>query len=208
MLRVSGLFKTYDGMRHTPPPVTFVTDSDTRLAFVEGPNGCGKTTLLKLLSGEETPTGGSFRMDAKNAIAVIYQRDGLLPEINALDNLRLLGCSESAIAEGAHQVALPPGILLTTAKSLSGGEEKRLQFLRARLSKRRLWLIDEPTAHADRALRQLVVSIVFEHLAARGTAVIVTHDEDFRADLTTKLGATCNWITVPIANQQTSGRDV
>lgn len=198
MIKVCELSKTYDGKHYTPSRLSFAADSQQRMIFIDGPNGCGKTTLLKLISGEELPTTGIIQQSDEKSLTLIYQRDGLLPEISAYDNLRMIGCQDEDIVSTTARLGLASSTLHQKAKLLSGGEERRVQLARTLLSRRRVWLLDEPTSHADVELKKLMCQYIVANLISGGMVVLVSHDPVLRASLTDQLHGICEYLVVTL----------
>ena len=71
MIKVSNLAKSYDGVNFALAAISFEADLIHRLIFIDGPNGCGKTTLLKILTGEEYPSEGSFCLKDHEQLTLI-----------------------------------------------------------------------------------------------------------------------------------------
>lgn len=183
MIRLSDVSKTFDSTVFTPAAVSFDMDDDRRLALLEGRNGCGKTTLLKIISGEETATTGFVEPNRQRDVAIMYQNEGLLPEITARENLVISAAHGNSIEKVVARVGLRDTQLSIRAKRLSGGEERRVQLARAIASQRKLWLLDEPTSHADKTFKSLLVDAVTEHLTNGGMAIIVSHDHHVKSKL-------------------------
>jgi len=201
MIKVSNLAKSYDGVNFALAAISFEADLIHRLIFIDGPNGCGKTTLLKILTGEEYPSEGSFCLKDHEQLTLIYQRDGLLPEITALENLRMIGSKDTESTEMAERLGLSVSVLRRKAKYLSGGEERRVQLARTLVSKRHFWILDEPTSHADKSLRLLMSKAIVENIARGGTAIIVTHDTELRKMLIEDVSGICEVLTVEITSK-------
>ncbi|MCK5291498.1 MAG: ABC-F family ATP-binding cassette domain-containing protein [Thermoplasmata archaeon] len=144
-----------------------------------GPNGCGKTTLLKLFLGEERPTSGSLTLS--KVIKPGYFNQGHLsldPENDPIQELQSL---DSAIHEFDAKALLgrflfKGDMVRQKVKKLSGGEKARLSILKLVLSPLSLLLLDEPTNHLDIPAQHVVAAAINSY---NGTACIVSHDRYF-----------------------------
>lgn len=153
------------------------------ILIVAGDNGSGKTTLLKLLGGVLTPSGssvvnGSFSDFCRNSV-YLHQTPYLFRG-SVQRNLLLAGLdlSDEYRREALETVGLE-GFGHRKVKSLSGGEAKRVALARAFLSDKEILLLDEPTAHVDKA-SMLLIEKACRNLARRGrTLVISTHRGGF-----------------------------
>ncbi|MFK7824519.1 MAG: ATP-binding cassette domain-containing protein [Oligoflexales bacterium] len=131
-----------------------------------GPNGCGKTTLLKLISGELKPNSGSIA--AQGSIVAIPQSTEFAP--SGLHGFRL-DYQKSAIKLRNH---LKIGDdWYERWPSLSIGERKRLQIAVALASNPDVLLVDEPTNHVDAETKQVILEALNNF---RGVGVIISHD--------------------------------
>ncbi|MGV8986286.1 MAG: ABC-F family ATP-binding cassette domain-containing protein [Cypionkella sp.] len=161
-----------------------------RVAFV-GPNGVGKTTLLKMLTGELAPDGGSVKLGTALEIAVFDQtRARLDPEASLWNNLTqdphmaVSGNSDQVMVRGMpkHVVAYLKDFLFDEAqarapvKSLSGGEKARLLLAKLMAKPSNLLILDEPTNDLDVETLDLLQDILGEY---DGTVLLVSHDRDF-----------------------------
>ena len=161
-----------------------------RVAFV-GPNGVGKTTLLKMLVGEVGPDAGSVTLGTNLEIAVFDQtRAQLDPEASLWENMtgdpgmRVSGNSDQVMVRGTpkHVVAYLKDFLFderqarAPVKSLSGGEKARLLLAKLMAKPSNLLILDEPTNDLDVETLDLLQDILGEY---DGTVLLVSHDRDF-----------------------------
>jgi ABC transport system ATP-binding/permease protein len=161
-----------------------------RVAFV-GPNGVGKTTLLKMLVGELAPDTGTVTLGTNLDIAVFDQtRAQLDPEASLWDNLtgdptmRVSGNSDQVMVRGVpkHAVAYLKDFLFderqarAPVKSLSGGEKARLLLAKLMAKPSNLLILDEPTNDLDVETLDLLQDILGDY---DGTVLLVSHDRDF-----------------------------
>jgi len=161
-----------------------------RVAFV-GPNGVGKTTLLKMLVGEIAPDTGSVSLGTNLEIAVFDQtRAQLDPEASLWENLtgdplmKVSGASDQVLVRGTpkHVVAYLKDFLFderqarAPVKALSGGEKARLLLAKLMAKSSNLLILDEPTNDLDVETLDLLQDILGEY---DGTVLLVSHDRDF-----------------------------
>ena len=153
---------------------------------IMGPNGGGKTTLLKLLMGFLTPTSGTVQVSGKiGYVPQVHRTDRDFPIavhelilLGALAKTTWWGSYPSGIKEKAN--ALIDQLGLTPHKnkvfgSLSGGLAQRALLARALLSDPDLLLLDEPTSNIDAASTHLIFELL-EGLKGKKTILLVTHD--------------------------------
>ncbi|CAN1571198.1 Uup ATPase components of ABC transporters with duplicated ATPase domains [Paracoccaceae bacterium] len=161
-----------------------------RVAFV-GPNGVGKTTVLKMLTGELEPDGGKVTLGTNLEIAVFDQTRTRL-DLNASlwDNLtvdplmQVSGASDQVMVRGQpkHVVAYLKDFLFDEARarapvrSLSGGERARLLLAKLMAQPSNLLILDEPTNDLDVETLDLLQDILGDY---DGTVLLVSHDRDF-----------------------------
>lgn len=161
-----------------------------RVAFV-GPNGVGKTTILRLLTGEIAPDQGRVTLGTNLEIAVFDQsRARLDPEASLWDNLtgdplmRVSGAADQVMVRGVprHVVGYLKDFLFDEAqarapvRSLSGGEKARLLLAKLMAQPSNLLILDEPTNDLDVETLDLLQDILGDY---DGTVLLVSHDRDF-----------------------------
>ncbi len=149
-----------------------------------GPNGCGKTTLIKLLVGELAPTGGSLHRGTSLLPAYFdQQREQLDPAASLMDNVTLGGGETVTIGGRARHVAsylrdflFPPERLQAPVSMLSGGERNRLLLARLFAKPSNLLVMDEPTNDLDAETLDLLEELIGDYA---GTLLLVSHDRAF-----------------------------
>ena len=157
---------------------------------VTGANGRGKTTLLRMLAGLTLPEAGDIRLDGvrvaafapalRAAVTFAGHALALKDELSARENLASLvalsGASASAddLDVALERVALGARAHLA-ARVLSQGQRRRVGLARLALSRRRVWILDEPVTALDAAGAGLLAELVAAHLDRGGLAVASTH---------------------------------
>jgi heme exporter protein A len=148
-----------------------------RALVLRGPNGIGKTTLLRTLAGLQPAVAGVIEA-ASDAMAYAGHADGLKPALSVAENLQfwaeIFGGGDIApvlMAMNLRELAARP------AHALSAGQKRRLGLARLMITGRAVWLLDEPTVSLDRESVGLFVAMLRSHLGQGGAAVIATHIE-------------------------------
>jgi heme exporter protein A len=168
---------------------------------VEGPNGSGKTSLLRLIAGFLQPAAGTIRLRTNEAavedpderavfIGWLGHQDAVKPQMSVREQLAF---SVSLYAgdrdPGAAMTAFGLAALADVpGQYLSAGQKRRLALARLTLCGRPLWLLDEPLAALDTSGKALVAETIAAHCAAGGLVVAATHEPLGLACETLKLG--------------------
>ena len=176
-----------------------------------GASGCGKSTFLRLLLGQERPTRGSITLDGQPLAAepdrsrgVVFQRYSVFPHLNVLDNVaiglelptspllgRLFGSRKKVAREQAAQMLEKVGLghaLTKYPAQLSGGMQQRIAIAQAFNMQPRVLLLDEPFGALDPGIRKDMHALLLQLWSeTRMTVFMVTHDLSEGFNLGTRL---------------------
>jgi heme exporter protein A len=159
-----------------------------RLLAVEGANGAGKTSLLRMIAGFIAPLEGMIAFDDESEISDPEDRGKLIGWLGHQDAAKsqltpheslyffagLYGTT--ADADAALQAVGLKRVAELPCQYLSAGQKKRLALARLHMSGRPIWLLDEPLASLDAEGRGLVKSMIAAHCAGGGIAIAATHE--------------------------------
>jgi ABC-type lipoprotein export system ATPase subunit len=202
ILIATNLFKSFDNLE-VVKDVSLAVKKGEFVSLV-GKSGCGKTTLLSLLSGLERPTKGQIIIDNKditeaseeelalfrrNHVGFIFQTFNLIPTLSAWENVALplfpIKMTNEQRRERAlqllnkmemgHRTEHLPG-------ALSGGEKQRVAIARALINNPKIVFADEPTGNLDSTTGEAIMDILNELHKNKGmTMLMVTHAEELAA---------------------------
>lgn len=146
-----------------------------RALILRGPNGVGKTTLLRTVAGLQPPVTGSVT-GAEDQVAYAAHADGLKAMLTVRENLEFWA---AVFGQSGVEAALEAFDLVhlvdRRAGALSAGQKRRLGLARLLVTGRPIWVLDEPTVSLDTASVALFVEAVRRHLGSGGLALIATH---------------------------------
>ena len=178
---IENLTKAYGEKLALPPFSCTVAPGET--VCLLGQSGCGKTTLLRLLLGLETPTGGRVT-GLPDRINAVFQEDRLCPAFSAVTNVSLaLGrqVPKGEIVNLLTDLGLGDA-LKKPVRELSGGMQRRVAIARSLLMSADLFLMDEPFKGLDEDTRKTVMDTVLARTKGK-TLLVVTHDPEEAAYL-------------------------
>jgi ATP-binding cassette subfamily F protein uup len=189
VIEAKGISKAYGG-KDIVRDFSLTVQRRDRIAFV-GPNGVGKTTVIKILTGEVDPDSGTVALGTNLAAAVFDQsRAQLDPDMSLWESLtsdpemRVGGRADQVMVRGEprHVVGYLKDFLFDEAqarapvRALSGGEKARLLLARLMAKESNLLVLDEPTNDLDIETLDLLQEILDDY---DGTVLLVSHDRDF-----------------------------
>jgi ABC-type sugar transport system ATPase subunit len=168
--------------------------NDKELIVLLGPSGCGKTTTLNCIAGIEEPTAGTILFDDRDVtelpsharnVAMVFQSALLYPHLTARDNIRMSlrtskmtkGEIHKRVEDTANLLEIHP-LLEKLPYHMSGGERQRVATAKAIVRNPSVFLMDEPFASLDAALREIFraeIAVLQKKLGI--TMVFVTHDQ-------------------------------
>ena len=196
MIRLEHVSKTYEA------GVVAITDVSLHIrpgefVFIVGASGSGKSTIIKLLLKELSPTHGKIVVDGKDLsrishkqvpmfrrnIGVVFQNFRLLPDRNVYDNVSFaMHVVEASKREIKKRVPLTLSLVGLAAKyrslpkQLSGGEQQRVAIARALVNEPKILLADEPTGNLDNNNAWEIMKLLADINSRGTTVVVVTHN--------------------------------
>jgi heme exporter protein A len=184
-MRLSGRgLRCVRGGREVFSRLDFASVAGEALA-VTGPNGSGKTSLLRLIAGLLHPADGSIELAGGDSELTLPEqahylghRDALKPALSVMENLSFwrdfLGGEAGDAATSLARVGIEHAAHLP-AGFLSAGQRRRLSIARLLSVKRPIWLLDEPTTALDVTGQAVFVGLMREHLSSGGMIIAATH---------------------------------
>jgi lipoprotein-releasing system ATP-binding protein len=205
MLEISEIHKQYPTPRGPLTVLAGVSLSMERgdAAAIMGPSGVGKSTLLYIAGGLETPTSGRVTLDGSDPhqmgekelagfrnrkIGFLFQDHCLLPQCSVLENVlvpTLVANDRAEYVNRAQELLGRVGLgerLEHRPSELSGGEKQRVALARALIRRPVLLLCDEPTGNLDEASAAAVADLLLDiHRSREAILIVVTHSRDLAA---------------------------
>ncbi len=198
MISFQKVTKTYNHGLHALDKVSFKIQPNEFVVLV-GKSGAGKSTVVKLLIGEEKPTSGKILFNSlevnrlkpsempelRRQIGVIFQDFRLLEQKTADENvafaLEVEGRPEREIQELVPQVLDMVGIkdkARNFPRELSGGEKQRVAIARAMINRPKVLIADEPTGNLDPFNTREVIKLLLKINELGSTVILATHDKE------------------------------
>ncbi len=162
------------------------------LIELRGPNGSGKTSLLRILCGLAAPAGGDVLWAGQNirslgeeyyqSVAYLGHSNAIKDELSAIENLRIASAvaGKTLTTTEAHEVLTRVGLTQQQnlpARALSAGQRRRLGMTRLLTAKAALWILDEVLTSLDDTAINLSRIFITEHLRNGGMAIVATHQD-------------------------------
>jgi cell division transport system ATP-binding protein len=198
IIELRDVTKVYPGGHLALERVSLAIDRG-EFAFLVGPTGCGKSTLIKLLIRELGPTEGSVRIAGRDIgqlpekkipylrrnVGTVFQDFKLLPNRTVYDNvayaLQVIGAGRAEIREKVPQTLRLVGLstkLHNYPDQLSGGEQQRVSIARAFVNHPPLLLADEPSGNLDPVTSIGIMQLLYRINRTGTTVLVVTHDRE------------------------------
>lgn len=175
MLRVSDLacarggFPVLEGVRFEIGPGEAI--------LLRGPNGCGKTTLLRTIVGLQPQTAGAIAVEP-DSIAYCGHLNGIKPMLTVAENLEFWAAVYSMHRiDRALEAFGISGLRDRLARNLSAGQCRRLGLARILVTGCPIWALDEPTVSLDANGIELFTQTMRGHLESGGSAIVATHSD-------------------------------
>ena len=160
--------------------ISLLQDVDIELkngqaGILRGPNGVGKTTLLRALAGLQPFDSGKIECSLED-ICYSGHADGVKPTLTVQENLEFWAniFGSPSISEVAEKFMIID-LLNSKAGNLSAGQKRRVGLSRLGLTGRQVWLLDEPTVSLDETSVKIFENIIKDHISEDGCALIATH---------------------------------
>ncbi|MBI2711989.1 MAG: ABC-F family ATP-binding cassette domain-containing protein [Bdellovibrio sp.] len=189
LIEAKGISKSYSGKTVVPKLDLLVTPG-SRIGLL-GTNGCGKSTLIRILLGEERPdTGEVFRSDLLQVAYFEQNRESLDPNLSVLKTLCPTGDTVDYRGNRVHNKSYLDRFLFSHAQmemavgKLSGGEQSRLLIARLMLRQANLLVLDEPTNDLDMATLDVLEEVLKDF---NGAVLLVSHDRYFLDQVSTQI---------------------
>jgi cell division transport system ATP-binding protein len=198
MIEFQNVSKTYPNGTHALYDVDIHIDKG-EFVFIVGASGAGKSTFLKLIMHEETPSSGEIIINGKKTskmkrkevpylrrhMGIVFQDFRLIEKMNVFDNvafaMRAVGEKNSVIKKRVPYVLDLVGLkgkMKNKPSELSGGEQQRVSLARALVNNPEIIVADEPTGNVDPEMSHEIIELLTEINAMGTTVLIVTHEHD------------------------------
>lgn len=194
-VRLEKLSKVYDNSKEAAVKSIDLVIKPGELVALLGPSGCGKTTILKMIAGLHSITGGSVLFNGddmagvkpeKRGVVMVYQNYLLFPYMTIEDNvafgLRMRHVDKKIIKEEVAKfmkLVQLEGLEKRKPSELSGGQQQRVALIRALIIEPQILLLDEPLSNLDTHLRDEMRELILRiQRELKLTTIFVTHDQE------------------------------
>ena len=198
MIDFENVSKTYPNGTHALYDVTLHINKG-EFVFIVGASGAGKSTFLKLIMHEETPTSGEIVINGKKIsklrrkdvpylrrhMGIVFQDFRLIEKMNVFDNvafaMRAVGESTATIKKRVPYILDLVGLkhkVKNKPSELSGGEQQRVSLARALVNNPEIIIADEPTGNVDPEMSHEIIELLTEINAKGTTVLVVTHEHE------------------------------
>ena len=157
---------------------------------IKGPNGCGKTSLLRILCGLALPNEGAVYWNDKDIreyngeyvqhVNYVGHYNGIKVELTPSENLHVSNALSTTRNGSSPEQALQQfglyGYEDTPVRKLSSGQKRRVALARLLLTHAHLWILDEPFTSVDDAGRKFIADVLKSHMDAGGILILVSHE--------------------------------
>ena len=157
---------------------------------IKGPNGCGKTSLLRILCGLALPNEGAVYWNDKDIreyngeyvqhVNYVGHHNGIKVELTPSENLHVSNALSTTRNGASPEQALQQfglyGYEDTPVRKLSSGQKRRVALARLLLTHAHLWILDEPYTSVDDAGRKFIADVLKSHMDAGGMLILVSHE--------------------------------
>ena len=164
--------------------------SDGQVLQIKGPNGCGKTSLLRILCGLALPNEGTVYWNDRDIrayngeyvenVSYVGHHNGTKKELTPSENLRVSNALSTSVNGTSPEQALEKfglyGYEDTPVGKLSSGQQRRVALSRLLLTQAHLWILDEPFTSVDDAGRKFIADVLKLHMDAGGMLILVSHE--------------------------------
>ena len=198
MIDFNNVSKTYPNGTHALYDVSIHIDKG-EFAFIVGASGAGKSTFLKLIMHEESPSSGEIIVNNLNItkmrrrkvpylrrhMGIVFQDFRLIDKMNVFDDvafaMRAIGASASSIKKRVPYILELVGLknkMKNKPSELSGGEQQRVSLARALVNNPEIIIADEPTGNVDPEMSHDIIQLLSEINDMGTTVLVVTHEHE------------------------------